>query len=341
MRALTFDGPSQLGWTTRPIPIERPREVLVEVEALGICGTDVHLFTGDSAYIQHGDTRYPFVPGHEWCGTVVAIGSEVAAVKVGERVFGHAFLSCGQCVNCARGESNLCAFRSEQGVKGQIDGAAAQFVRTPAANVAVVPASVSALHATLAEPLVTVLHALDKARLQPGARMAVIGTGTLGLLAVQVAVSAGLVVDAIGINDGLRLAKGLGADATWSPHDAPDDRYDLVIEVSGAVSSLATALRVVGRGGDIAQVGIAGRTSEGVSTADIIGKGVTIHGILGGVAYLDRAIGLIERGVVDPAALIDSVRPWFEFDIAIRQLSSGGSAKPKMLIDLTGISLPS
>lgn len=337
MWAATFDGPSELSWGERSIPAERSDEVLVRVEALGICGTDVHLFTGDSAYLRHGETRYPFVPGHEWSGTVTAVGVEVASVAVGQRVFGHAFLSCGVCPDCVRGLRNLCAFRSEQGVKGQVDGAAAEFLRTPAANVAVVPPSVSPQHAILAEPLVTVLHALEKARLQPGARMAVIGTGTLGILAVQVGARAGLLVHAIGIDQGLELASASGAAAVWSPDAAPADHFDLVVEVSGAASSLATALRVVGRGGVVAQVGIAGRHSEGVSTAEIIAKGVTIQGVLGGVGYLDRAIGLIERGVVDPAVLIDSVWSWREFGEAIRYAAAGGAARPKVVIDLTNL----
>ena len=334
MPALSFTAPHELTWAQADIPGPMSGEVLVRVEFLGICGTDIHLFTGQSAYIRDGLTSFPFRPGHEFTGVVVAAADDVVEVAVGDRVVGEPFLPCGHCRICRRGDLHLCPHRSELGVRGTAPGAAARYVRIPQQNLAVVPDTVPAEHALLAEPAVTVLHSLAATRLQPGQRVAVIGSGTIGLLATQVASAAGAQVDTIGVDAGLALALEAGAMHTFAPDEAPSDVYDIVIEASGAASALSLAIRIAAIGGAISQTGIPGRDSTGVRASEFVTKGLRLVGVLGGIPYLARAVGLIASGVIRPAQLIGSIRPWGDAAQALADLTAGGLARPKILLDL-------
>lgn len=336
MTGLQFEAAGSAVWRRVPVPGELAGHVLVRVERLGICGTDQHLFSGHSAYIRSGLTRYPFQPGHEFAGRVVAVADDVDTVRVGDRVVGEPFLPCQACEVCRRGDINLCPNRSEQGVRGTVAGAAARFVRVPAANVAVVPEDVEPGAAVLAEPSVTALSAIASARVLPGDRVAVIGTGTLGLLVMQIASSLGAEVTAVGIEDaGLELARECGAIAAFQPDAAPDDRFDAVIEASGASSGLMTASRLAAPGGRIAQLGIPGGAEVPVDAASVVSKGLTIAGILGGVSHLSRAVRLIAAGVIRPDLLVRETIGWQEAPGAFGAAPAG--SKPKVLIDLTDL----
>jgi len=341
MPALEFTGASTLSWVIADIPVADSMSVLVEVENIGICGTDLHLFTGSSAYIRTGMTRYPFVPGHEFAGRVVAVGDAVTTAEVGDRVVGEPFLPCGSCRTCRSGSINLCPNRAEQGVRGNVPGAAAQFVRVPVGNVVVVPDSVPSEYALLAEPSVTVLHCLDATGVQPGERVAVIGSGTLGIIATQVLSHAGMHVETIGIDSGLTLALEAGARRILHPDEAPNDSYDVVIEASGAPTALALALRIAGIGGRVAQAGIPGRESSGVDAALLVTKGITVFGVLGGTAYLARAVQLIADGIIDPSIIVGPIRPWHDAVGALTDMAAGGLAQPKIVLDLTGLDMAS
>ena len=332
MKAFEFSAQNELSWVEAEIPEAGPQYALVRVEALGICGTDVHLFTGSASYIQQGVTVYPFRPGHEFCGEVVAVGEKVTGIQVGDRVVGQPFLPCKVCAICMRGQMNLCPNRGEQGVRGAEPGAAAQYVRIPAENLAIVPQSVDPAEALLAESSVTVLSSVVKGGVEPGKRVAVIGSGTIGLLATQVAAHMGAVVDTIGIDDGLRLATECGASATYSPDDAPLDTYDVVIEAAGAPSSLGLALRIAGPGGTITQTSIPGAVSTEIDAAVMVAKGLTIVSVLGGIQYLQAAVDLIARGVIVPRLLIESVRDWSEAERTFSDLMAGGLARPKVVL---------
>ncbi|MFD1211169.1 zinc-binding dehydrogenase [Arthrobacter sp. GCM10027362] len=338
MPALVFTGPQEAQWQSIDIPRSEAGRVLIRIQKLGICGTDVHLFTGHSSYMRVGLTTFPLVPGHEWCGEVVAVGAGVEGVQIGDRVVGEPFLPCGSCGVCRAGRLNLCPNRAELGVRGNVPGAAAKYLSIPAANIAVVPENVPSAHAVLAEPSVTVLHSLSVTNLQAGERVAVIGTGTLGLIAVQVASKQGCAVDAIGIDsEGLLLAKQCGAGNTFGPEEAPSDNYDVVIEASGAAAALLLCSRIAGLGGRIAQAGITAAPSVEVNSEAVVSKGLSIHGVLGGIPHLRRALQLISTGTIDPALLIDAEQGWGQAGTAIAALLDGNRPRPKLIIDMTGL----
>ncbi|WP_368498395.1 zinc-binding dehydrogenase [Herbiconiux sp. A18JL235] len=336
MAGLQFVAAGRAEWMRVPVPGERTGHVLVEVERLGICGTDEHLHSGHSAYIRSGLTTYPFQPGHEFVGRVVAVAPGVRSVAVGDRVVGEPFLPCLACPVCRSGAINLCPNRAEQGVRGNVPGAAARYVRTPAANLAVVPEGVGPDAAVLAEPSVTALGALEAIRVMPGDEVAVIGTGTIGLLVVQIASALGARVTAVGIDEhGLARAEECGAVAIARPEEAPSDRFDATVEASGATPALLTASRITGPGGRIAQVGIPGGADVPVDGSSIVAKGLTITGVLGGVAHLSRAVGLIAAGVIRPELLIRHVIGWEDAPDAFGV--PAGDAKPKVLVDLSAL----
>lgn len=335
MRTLQMAGPGRLEVADVEVPGPLPGQVLVEVSHVGICGTDVHLLSGHSAYVVGGLTRYPIRFGHEWAGRVLAVAEDVDGAWLGRAVVGEPFLSCGQCRTCREGHYNLCPTRLEIGVRGAVPGAAARYFRVPVTNIAEVPAKVRPEHALMAEPSVTVLNSFETAAVQPGERVAVLGTGAIGLIAVQLAVSIGCLVDVLGIDEtGLRSAAAAGARSTMAPDAAADDTYDVVIDATGASSLGPTLTRIGAIGGRILQVGIPGRPVDGVDLAAFVTKGLSLTGVLGGVHLLPRALQLIANRLIRPDELLEAVLPISAADDAFARCNAPGRERPKLVLDM-------
>jgi propanol-preferring alcohol dehydrogenase len=207
-----FKTPLALEEVARPIP--GPDEVLIEVEACGVCHSDLHVADGDWPQLAK-IVKKPLILGHEIAGRVVEKGEAVRDHQIGDRVgVPWIFWSCGECEMCREGNENLCAKQQITGVS--VDGGYAEFVKAPAHHATKIPESLSSIDAA---PLfcagVTVYRALKKAQLQPGQRLAVFGVGGLGHLAVQIGVGLGAEVTAIDVSDEkLAYAKSLGAANT-------------------------------------------------------------------------------------------------------------------------------
>src|SRR5271156_3457810 len=207
-----FKAPLTVEQIDRPKPVAQ--EVLVEVEACGVCHSDLHVADGDWPQMIP-ITKRPLVLGHEIAGRVVEKGASADYLEIGDRV-GIPWLhwSCGQCEFCRDGNENLCTKQQITGVT--VDGGYAEFVKAPASHATKIPDGLSAIEAA---PLfcagVTVYRALKHARIQPGQRLAVFGVGGLGHLAVQIGLSLGAIVTAIDVSDEkLAHANSLGASAT-------------------------------------------------------------------------------------------------------------------------------
>lgn len=335
MRTLQVAGPGRLEVADVAIPESAAGQVLVKVRFVGICGTDVHLLSGHSAYVVGGLTQYPIRFGHEWAGTVVAAGSGVDPTWLGTTVVGEPFLSCGQCAVCRSGHYNFCPSRNEIGVRGAVPGAAAEYYRVPVTNIAQVPEGVPGELALMAEPSVTVLHSFETAAIQPGESVAVIGTGAIGLIALQLGVSIGCHVDVLGIDEaGLAAAAANGARHTMAPESAKDDSYDVVLDATGASTLGSLLTRIAAIGGRILQVGIPGRPSDGFDLAAFVTKGLTLQGVLGGVHLLPRALRLIADGAIRPAELLDEVLPVSEAEAAFARCNAPGRTHPKLVLDM-------
>jgi propanol-preferring alcohol dehydrogenase len=198
--------------------VDRPEpgadEVLIEVEACGVCHSDLHVADGDWSQFA-GIVKKPLILGHEIAGRVVKKGAEVREVQVGDRV-GVAWLhwSCGDCEFCREGNENLCTRQKITGVT--VDGGYAEYVKAPASHALRIPDNIMSVEAA---PLfcagVTVYRALKKASISPGQRLAIFGIGGLGHLAIQIGLALGAEILAIDVSDEkLALARSLGAKTT-------------------------------------------------------------------------------------------------------------------------------
>lgn len=204
-----FKSPLTIEDVPRPSP--DANELLIQVEACGVCHSDLHLAEGDWPQLTALAKR-PLILGHEIAGRVVELGASVRDIKIGERV-GVPWLhwTCGQCEFCREGNENLCSRQKITGVTN--DGGFAEFLKAPASHVVKIPDNLSSVDvAPLFCAGLTVYRALKHARISPGQRLAVFGIGGLGHLAVQIAKDMGAEITAIDVSDEkLALAKSLGA----------------------------------------------------------------------------------------------------------------------------------
>lgn len=306
MRALTVTAPGIVEITDLPIAEPGWQEIRVRTALTGVCGTDSHLIAGNSFYLEHGFQTHPFVFGHEYVGEVTAAGPGVTGVAIGDRVVGHTMVPCHRCDNCQRSRPSLCRGLKEVGLR-YIPGAAAEYVTVPDFAVTPLPPQLSYEAAVLVEPSVAAYHACVRLQLRPTDRVAVIGTGTLGLMAMLFARLSTATVDVIGLNNGqLELAGSLGARAMLRPTEVLPGSYDAVIEASGAPAALQTAVDACDLGGRVAVVGLP-PTPSAVQQTDLVLKNLTLMGVLHGLDHYGDVVALFAAGAVDPTPLIARV----------------------------------
>lgn len=261
MKALNLYGIKDLRYEETKNPsIENPFEVIIKVKAVGICGSDIHRFA------QLG----PYIPGmtwgHEFSGVVVEAGSEVENVKIGDRVTACPALYCGKCESCKKGEFARCDALTVIGARHP--GAFAEYVKVPSENVVKIPDEVTYDMAAVIEPASVVVHGLYKTGMQPGDDIAILGCGTIGLLAIQWAKIFGAKnIFAFDIDDKkLEIAKSMGAnhiinslkDEPYKQLEALTDgrMADIVVESAGTTITSAQAFSLGKKGGTVVYLGI-------------------------------------------------------------------------------------
>lgn len=333
MTALVIEGPGRLGRHRLPIPDPAPGCVLVRPRYLGLCGTDLELLHGTASYLRDGRAGYPHVFGHEWWGEVIATDN-VAGLSKGDPVIGHTMVSCGLCSCCQRGQRQLCRRMAEVGLYSQ-QGAAAEYIRLPGHALTRQPGALTTAWGVLVEPAVTVIEALERGCCGLPDQVAVIGTGTIGLLAVQLANRRARRVDAIGIDPaGLELATRCGARAVYLPEDAATRSYSLVVEASGDPDAFLRSLQLVDDGGRLAVVGVANEPVGGIVPGEIALRGISVLGIRHGLDHYEQAAQLLADGVLDGACLVAAVIPAAHVTRAFDLLEHGRSGPPKVILDL-------
>ena len=335
MEALQITAPEQLFPTRLSIPRLKDGEVLIQTAYVGICGTDIHLWQGHSFYYDHGFLKYPFVFGHEYTGVVVATRG-VTGIAEGDRVVGHCMVECHLCDNCRKGRRHLCRNLREVGLR-YIPGAAAEYVAVPAYAVTRVPETLSLRAATLVEPSVTAYHAIERANVRSDDVVAIIGTGTLGLLSLLIAKLTAARVDVIGVEESeLAFAKSLGADRVLRPEEARENEYSVVVEASGAASSAGMAARILDLGGRCSLIGVVNEPARGLVLSLVTLKDQTFHGILHGLDYYPQTVGLFASGRVDPTKLIAQVGSIADAPSMFQKMVSPNRTRPKYVIEFTG-----
>ncbi|MEU0584548.1 alcohol dehydrogenase catalytic domain-containing protein [Streptomyces sp. NPDC006132] len=304
MRAFVLTAPGTYEVLEVPAPEPAPGEAVIDVERVGVCGTDVEFFTGEMAYLHQGHSSYPMRLGHEWAGRVTAVGDGVDPAWTGRRVMGDTMLGCGTCRRCLRGRQHVCAARQEVGIRGNRPGALAERLAVPVSSLHALPDSVDATLGALVEPGGNALRAASAARLRPGDRVLVLGPGTIGLLVAMFARAAGAEVHLMGrTDDSLAFARALGFDHVWRETEVPALPFDAVIDASNAAHLPATALDLVEPGGRVVCIGLAGEPSR-VDTRTLALKDVTAVGILSASPGLDATIRAYAGGTVDPRPLV-------------------------------------
>lgn len=291
-----------------PVPSPGPTQVLIEVAAVGICGSDVHYF--DHGAIGDFVVREPLVLGHEASGTIRAVGSAVHDREVGQRVAMEPQETCGRCEQCLAGRYNLCPdvrfFATPP-----IHGAFAQYVVLESHRAHPVPDSLSDEAAALIEPLSVGVWAAQKAQVQPGDRVLVIGAGPVGLLCADVARSRGAAW--VGVSDTndqrLAVAAARGANQTVNALAGPlieqIDPVNVILECSGATPAVQGAFAVAAPAARIVLVGMGAATMElPVQTIQV--KELVVTGTFRYANVYPAAIALAASGLVDLDGLVTS-----------------------------------
>lgn len=334
MRAFVLTGPREYEVSEVPTPVADPGEVVVDVERVGVCGTDVEFYTGQMAYLHSGNAWYPMRLGHEWCGTVAAVGEDVDEAWVGRRVMGDTMLGDGTCRRCRRGHQHVCEHRQEVGIRDGRPGALAEQVAVPASSLHVLPDSVDAVLGALVEPGGNALRAAQAAGVEPGDRVLVLGPGTIGLLVAMFARAAGAEVHLMGRRQqSLAFASTLGFEHCWLEGELPDLPWDAIVEASFAPHLPALALDLVEPAGRLVYIGLAGSPSL-IDTRTLALKDVTAVGILSASPGLDATIQAYAGGLVDPRPLVaatvglDAVGP-----VLAGQRPPGAGPGPKVHVD--------
>ncbi len=339
VHAVCVDAPGHSKLTE--ITMGRPAagEVLVRVAAAGICGSDVELFAGTR---PAGYVSYPVVPGHEWAGIVLAVGAGVDHVAPGAPVVAEGFRWCGVCARCRQGQTTLClAGYAETGFTDS--GAFAETLIVPARLVHRLPGGADQELAALLEPAACVAAGLLEAPQPAGSSVAVVGAGTLGLLAVQMLALHRprdiLVIDPR--DDRLEVAAELGATHTvraggGSPDELPSGLAggaDLVVESAGSPGAAACALGLVRRGGHVVLTGIAGSDEPALSPDAIALGALHVHGVFGAHSRAwQHAVALFAAGALRLGPLVSHRLPLSRYREALDLIANPDSGTRKVLL---------
>lgn len=336
MRALLFEGPWQMPPGDRPVPEPGPTDVLVRVAAAGVCGSDVHGFTGST-----GRRRPGIVMGHEFCGTVVARGPDVTLHEVGARVVVQPIVSCGRCALCRAGRPNVCTNRL--GIGWSVDGGYAEFARAPQENAVPLPEAVPWRVGAMVEPLAVALHAVNVTPFALGDTAVVVGAGPIGLLTLLALKlrGAGPVVVSDLSERRLDLARRLGADVTvGTGQDLAEVARGLTggagaavaLEAVGVSASVRAALGSVRPGGHVTWIGNSAPTVE-VPMQDVVTRELTVRGAYAFVEEFGRAVDLLASGRIDVTPLIEEVAPLEEGERLVRALADGSLDAVKVVLE--------
>ncbi len=307
-----------------PVPEPREGQVLVEVRATGLCGSDVDGYLG-----RHPMIKWPIILGHECSGVVAALGPGVEAWKIGQPVAVEPFFICKKCPACLTEKYNLCVDLKIAG--HQVPGSLADYVIAEARFLHPKPDNLSFAEAAIAEPVSGSLHAVERCNLRLGDFVVIIGCGTIGSLAMQHALNKGaevLIADPEEFK--LAAASELGAHHTLNPSKEDlEERAreltggigaDCVIEAVGLPQTLASTVRLVKRGGTIMLIGWSGNETDAIDLTSVTLDELTVLGTLGFCWDFPVALRLMSRGKVKVAPIITHRLPLERVEEGIRML---------------------
>ena len=311
-----------------PEPSPGPDEVMIEVKAAGICGSDIHIFDEDIKL----PIRPPVIIGHEFSGVVAEVGSSVTKWKPGDRVTSETSAHvCGECLPCRTGNYNVCAEKRLIGY--WFNGAFAKYCVVPSRLVHKLPDNVSFLAGALCEPLACCVNGvIEKTRILPGDVVVIAGPGPIGLLSLQIAKSQGATVVLCGLSQDekrLKLGEELGADLIINVEE--EDPFqtvlkmtngagaDVFLECSGSPNAVRMGFRLVRRMGQYTQLGLTGRSLS--LDFDLVAyKEIVVRGMLGQRwTSWNRGLKMLSKGLVKTEPLISDVLPLSQWEIGFQK----------------------
>ncbi|MFZ3343500.1 MAG: L-threonine 3-dehydrogenase [Terriglobales bacterium] len=318
------------------IPSFGRTDVLVKVKAASICGTDLHIYEWDRW--AQGRIHPPLIPGHEFCGEVVAFGDEVTSVKEGDFVSAEMHVACGKCLLCRTGEAHICQNVKIIGV--DTDGAFAEYVVIPESNIWKLDPAIPQEYASILDPLGNAVHTVLAGDIA-AKTVAVTGCGPIGLFSIAVARACGATtIFAIEVNEHRRkLATKMHADYALDP-SKEDVRaivaehtgglgVDVVLEMAGHPDAIRVAFDIIRRGGRMSLLGLTSKPIPLNFSEDIIFKGLTIQGINGRRMYQTwfQMTALLKAGKLDLHPVITDRIALKDFSSAMARLKTGEASK--------------
>jgi L-iditol 2-dehydrogenase len=327
VKALLLSEYNRLETVDLPLPRPGPGDILLRVEACGICGSHVHGYDGAS-----GRRIPPIVMGHEAAGIVAALGPGVTKVKEGDRMAPDSTVYCGECEYCLRGEINLCDRREVLGVSTadfRRAGAFAEYVAVPERILHRLPETLAFTEAAMIEPLAVAVHAVDLARVPENGTALVVGAGMIGLLTLQALRVAGCsAVYVIDIDESrLKLAQELGATAAINAKSADPGAelrrltnsrgMDVAMEAVGSTQTIKTAVENVRKGGTVVLIGNIAPTAE-IPLQVVVSRQLRLQGSAASAGEYPRCIEMLSKGEINLKPLISMVAQleegpqWFE-----------------------------
>jgi 2-desacetyl-2-hydroxyethyl bacteriochlorophyllide A dehydrogenase len=333
MKAIHVIGYEKAVLTDAPMPEPKPDEILVRVRRVGICHSDVEVFRQELGIYRSGGASLPIIPGHEWAGEIVETGAQVKGFVLGDRVTSQCGIGCGKCALCAQGLGNICPDRVETGVFNR-NGAYAEYIAVPYTHAHHLY-DLSDQEGALVEPFTVGEWICRRAGIGPGDRVGIIGTGTVGIVAAQMARLHGAdQVVAFGRKPfKIELARQMGADQAFNLEDQSLDEvtpevtggkgFNVVIEAVGVPEGATIALRAAAPRGRVVITGVFEGEMQTIDLNTIMPKELTVIGSLGGPQVFDDVIALIREGKIQVKPINTHYFPLAMAAEAVRMVAEG------------------
>jgi 2-desacetyl-2-hydroxyethyl bacteriochlorophyllide A dehydrogenase len=340
MKALRLESIGDLFVREVDQPLPGPDDLLVRVEACGVCGTDRHLLHGEFP------STPPVTLGHEFCGIVEAMGNDISGFALGDRITGDPNISCGRCPQCMAGRVNLC--RNLRAIGIHRDGGFAEYVIVPQKQAFILPLGLKPTHGAFCEPLACCLHGIDIAGIKAGSSVVVLGGGVIGLLTVQLARLAGATTVILSTRQASkrRLAEEIGATATVDPSssDIIDDiagpnglmpgGVDVVIECAGVAETVQQTTRLAKAGGTVVILGVMAQGAKvELEPFDILFRELRVLGSFINPFVHRRAADLVASGAIEIDRLISREISLAEAPGVIGNPAAAGEVKVLVIPD--------
>lgn len=331
-----------------PVPELEPGEVLVKVGACGVCGTDLKIVSG--VFEGSWPPALPFIQGHEWGGTVVALGEGANGVQMGDRVAAENHKGCGACPMCRLGRYNLCEVARTKGKAYKLYGHSAQgafceYAARPAALLHQIPDNVTFEESAIVNQGALGLHAVRRCRIEPGDTVAIIGPGLVGMITLQLAQALGATrVIVVGRGERLNLARELGADEVvdyTAGNVAETVRsltggkgVDCAFECAGTPAAVTSAIDSVRRGGRVGLVGVTGNKPVELNTDRLVLDEIDVFGVRSSPNAYPELIKLIEARKINVRKLVSRVYPLEQITAAFEAFRKREGGAIRMVIKI-------